>query len=85
MIDLNTHEGGHPRLGAVDLIPIHPMSPDVTLADCGTVAKGTVYIFKRFNSVQSRFLLILLDSIPSLELDCLASGAHCRFVKSKPA
>ena len=42
MIDLNEHEGGHPRLGAVDLIPIHPMSPDVTLADCGIIAKGII-------------------------------------------
>eukprot|EP00795_Rhopilema_esculentum_P009299 gene9299-16997_t len=38
-IDLTRHEGGHPRLGAVDLIPIHPLSKTVSLEDCGCVAR----------------------------------------------
>lgn len=37
-IDLSEHVGGHPRLGAVDLIPIHPLSADVTLEECGKIA-----------------------------------------------
>ena len=42
-IDLRDHEGGHPRLGAVDLIPIHPISPSVSLHDCANIAKGTIF------------------------------------------
>ena len=39
-IDLRTHSGGHPRLGAVDLVPFHPVSEAVTLEECGTIARG---------------------------------------------
>ncbi|XP_064630726.1 glutamate formimidoyltransferase-like isoform X2 [Lineus longissimus] len=39
LIDLSRHDGGHPRLGAVDLVPLHPISADVTLEECGQVAK----------------------------------------------
>lgn len=38
-IDLSKHIGGHPRLGSVDLIPIHPIHPSVTLQECGQIAK----------------------------------------------
>ena len=41
LIDLNQHEGGHPRLGSVDLVPIHPISPSISLKECGLIAKGT--------------------------------------------
>ena len=37
-IDMQIHEGGHPRLGAVDLIPIHPITEETSLEDCGAVA-----------------------------------------------
>ena len=37
-IDLRQHHGGHPRLGAVDLIPIHPLAPELSVASCGGVA-----------------------------------------------
>lgn len=40
-IDLREHEGGHPRLGAVDLVPFHPVSESVTLDECGIFARGT--------------------------------------------
>ncbi|XP_033097465.1 glutamate formimidoyltransferase-like [Anneissia japonica] len=39
-INLSKHSGGHPRLGAVDLVPVHPLSEDVSLEDCGAVAKN---------------------------------------------
>ena len=42
-IDLRHHEGGHPRLGAVDLIPLHPISEDTTLADCDTLADNIAH------------------------------------------
>ena len=38
-IDLSKHRGGHPRLGAVDLVPIYPISPSVTLGQCGRIAR----------------------------------------------
>ena len=38
-IDLRTQEGYHPRLGAVDLIPIHPLSDAVSLVECGEIAR----------------------------------------------
>jgi len=38
LIDMQIHEGGHPRLGSVDLIPIHPITEETSLEDCGAVA-----------------------------------------------
>ncbi|XP_023334868.1 uncharacterized protein LOC111706268 [Eurytemora carolleeae] len=38
-IDIRVHQGGHPRLGAVDLIPIHPLTPDISLEECGRIAR----------------------------------------------
>lgn len=32
-IDLNSHEGGHPRIGAVDVVPVVPLT-DVTMEEC---------------------------------------------------
>lgn len=37
-INLEKHSGGHPRLGSVDLIPIHTITTSVTVAECGDVA-----------------------------------------------
>src|ERR671921_479690 len=37
-IDLRTHTGEHPRLGAVDVIPFVPIA-DVTMGDCVALAK----------------------------------------------
>ena len=28
------------RLGAVDLIPLHPLSEDISLEECGDIAKS---------------------------------------------
>jgi glutamate formiminotransferase len=36
-IDLRTHEGEHPRVGAVDVVPFVPIE-DVTMADCIALA-----------------------------------------------
>jgi len=38
-IDLGSHEGGHPRLGAVDLLPFHPLTADLSVAECGRLAR----------------------------------------------
>lgn len=37
-IDLRRHEGEHPRIGAVDVVPFVPIE-DVTMADCVALAK----------------------------------------------
>lgn len=37
MIDLRTHAGEHPRMGAVDVVPFVPIE-DVTMADCVALA-----------------------------------------------
>jgi glutamate formiminotransferase / 5-formyltetrahydrofolate cyclo-ligase len=37
-IDLRTHDGEHPRLGAVDVVPFVPIA-GVTMADCVALAK----------------------------------------------
>ncbi|KAK2493704.1 hypothetical protein MC885_001275 [Smutsia gigantea] len=38
-IDMEVHEGTHPCLGAVDLIPIYPLS-GVGMEECGAVARS---------------------------------------------
>jgi len=38
LIDLNKHQGQHPRMGAVDVIPFIPIS-DVTMAECVQLTK----------------------------------------------
>jgi glutamate formiminotransferase / 5-formyltetrahydrofolate cyclo-ligase len=47
-IDLRTHKGEHPRLGAVDVVPFVPIE-GVTMADCVELAKATA------SEVASRF------------------------------
>jgi glutamate formiminotransferase len=48
LIDLNKHQGQHPRMGAVDVVPFIPIS-DVTMAEC-------VQLTKEFaNEFASRF------------------------------
>ncbi|MCR4373356.1 MAG: glutamate formiminotransferase, partial [Acidobacteria bacterium] len=37
-IDLRTHSGEHPRLGAVDVVPFVPIK-DATMADCVALAR----------------------------------------------
>ena len=39
-IDLRTHRGEHPRLGAVDVVPFVPIE-GATMADCVALAKKT--------------------------------------------
>lgn len=38
LIDLQKHKGGHPRMGATDVIPLIPIS-DVTMDDCVELSK----------------------------------------------
>ncbi|XP_066940039.1 uncharacterized protein [Macrobrachium rosenbergii] len=38
LIDLKNHEGVHPRLGAVDLVPLHPITETTCLESLGRIA-----------------------------------------------
>ena len=38
LIDLLQHRGVHPRLGAVDLIPVHPLTEQTSLEECHSLA-----------------------------------------------
>ena len=38
LIDMTKHHGGHPRMGAVDVVPFTPVS-DITMAECVELAK----------------------------------------------
>jgi len=47
-IDLRTHDGIHPRMGAVDVVPFVPLA-DATMEDCVALAKETsALIAERF-------------------------------------
>lgn len=39
MIDMRVHSGGHPRIGATDVVPFVPLQ-GVTMADCVALAQG---------------------------------------------
>lgn len=48
-IDLRSHKGEHPRLGAVDVVPFIPIE-GVTMAECVTLAKSIADdVARRFN------------------------------------
>jgi len=48
LIDLNQHQGAHPRLGAADVVPFIPIE-GVSIEDCVTIARHTgEQIWKRF-------------------------------------
>jgi glutamate formiminotransferase len=48
LIDLNVHQGAHPRMGAADVVPFIPIG-GVTLADCVAMAKQAASeIWKRY-------------------------------------
>lgn len=38
LIDMSVHKGGHPRMGATDVIPLIPIS-DITMVECIEIAK----------------------------------------------
>ncbi|XP_034740837.1 formiminotransferase N-terminal subdomain-containing protein [Etheostoma cragini] len=40
LIDMRAHCGGHPCMGAVDLVPIYPLGEDVGVEDCATEARA---------------------------------------------
>jgi glutamate formiminotransferase len=49
-IDLRTHSGAHPRIGAVDVIPFVPLR-NVTMEDCVALARGFAERYARETGV----------------------------------
>ncbi len=48
LIDLNHHQGAHPRIGAADVIPFNPIE-GVTIEDCAAIARKVgEEVWKRF-------------------------------------
>lgn len=41
LIDMRQHQGVHPCMGAVDLIPIYPLGEEVGVEECAEEARGT--------------------------------------------
>ena len=39
LIDMRTHQGEHPRIGATDVLPLIPLK-NITLAECAELARG---------------------------------------------
>lgn len=40
LIDMRDHQGVHPCMGAVDLVPIYPLGEEVGVEDCAEQARG---------------------------------------------
>lgn len=40
LIDMREHQGVHPCMGAVDLIPIYPLGEEVGVEECSEEARG---------------------------------------------
>lgn len=60
-IDMRLHSGGHPRLGSVDLIPVHPINEDTSLKDCYDVS---INIAERLETqVQGSSFFILENTV----------------------
>ena len=53
-IDMETHQGGHPRIGAVDVIPFVPVR-NTTMADCVALAHGFGERFHRETGIPVYF------------------------------
>lgn len=51
LIDMSVHEGIHPCMGAVDLVPFYPLGEEVSMEDCAKKAQG------KFVGICSRILL----------------------------
>lgn len=60
LIDLSHHEGVHPRLGAVDLVPLHPISEDVSLPNLGQVARGKYTDFRCLGMVCLVYVIVAI-------------------------
>lgn len=64
LIDMREHQGVHPCMGAVDLIPIYPLGEEVEVEECAEEARGT---FTSHPSASHRLLFWRLCRFCSLQ------------------
>ncbi|KAK2905036.1 hypothetical protein QQF64_033247 [Cirrhinus molitorella] len=62
LIDMNVHEGIHPCMGAVDLVPLYPLGEEVGLEDCGKEAQALATALTERVAGTSAFLFGWADS-----------------------
>ncbi|XP_073768336.1 formiminotransferase N-terminal subdomain-containing protein isoform X3 [Danio rerio] len=62
LIDMSVHEGIHPCMGAVDLVPLYPLGEDVGLQDCGEEAQALALTLAERVAGTSAFLFGWADS-----------------------
>ncbi|KAG1962860.1 formimidoyltransferase-cyclodeaminase-like [Pimephales promelas] len=62
LIDMNVHEGTHPCMGAVDLVPLYPLGEEVGLEDCGKEAQALATALTERVAGTSAFLFGWADS-----------------------
>ncbi|XP_067299912.1 formiminotransferase N-terminal subdomain-containing protein isoform X1 [Pseudorasbora parva] len=62
LIDMNAHEGTHPCMGAVDLVPLYPLGEEVGLEDCGKEAQALAAALTERVAGTSAFLFGWADS-----------------------
>lgn len=74
LIDMTAHEGIHPCMGAVDLVPFYPLGEEVSLEDCGKAAQGKVILLV---NICSEVTEILQKKNCNLMLFSLLSFSHC--------
>lgn len=63
LIDMRTHTGIHPCMGAVDLIPIYPLGEEVGVEDCAKEARGEMSVGRVCVGGLAHLILQLWDSL----------------------
>ncbi|XP_051564124.1 formiminotransferase N-terminal subdomain-containing protein isoform X2 [Myxocyprinus asiaticus] len=62
LINMSAHEGIHPCMGAVDLVPLYPLGKEVGLEDCGKEAQALATALTERVAGTSAFLFGWADS-----------------------
>lgn len=60
---MRDHQGVHPCMGAVDLVPIYPLGEEVGVEDCAEQARGDFpFLILYFSVIAYRIFLLPLKS-----------------------
>lgn len=85
-IDLRTHHGVHPRLGALDVLPFVPLR-DITLAECAALARSVsttladnfalpVFFYEAASADDHSLPLVRKSAFQALLPDCGPNAPH---------
>ncbi len=85
-IDLRTHQGVHPRLGALDVLPFVPLQ-GITLAECAEIARSVgetlaegfalpVFFYEAASPSGHSLPLVRKSAFQSLSPDCGPNAPH---------